>query len=349
MTECYEQFLHGKSKEFGKGKKIDGSFDVAIFSCGWESRCKEIIKRSSNAFKFNKSIILTFSQNDIPGYKQKYLDEINSFVKSKCDQNVTINLDESNEIAKTIFNQQEIPEQNLQIEDNVISIIKEISKENVDRKIPISIAFDISSCPRRYFLSLLGYVFKFNQVKKISFYYAEGKYSQERAFSLGKWKIASIPIFDSKFDPDLSKRFFIVSTGFERVRYRSIISEEQPDWVGLLLPNPGYIPEYSKLIIEQAQPIISECQIPDNRIANIRAGDAMSAWEALKRSDFNDPEYQITYLPFGPKPHVLAMGIRGFLNKNIFVTYRISHGGYTKSEVSPTDIFWEYEISNLLF
>jgi hypothetical protein len=145
----------------------------------------------------------------------------------------------------------------------------------------------------------------------------------------------------------LNKKLFVVSAGWEGSRYRSIIAKYEPDRLGILLPNPGFASEYAYKSREECKPLIEEYNLGNNAIASAPAGDAIAAWQALKVPSFNKQDYHIAYLTFGPKPHSLAMGIRGFLYDAISVIYRIPDE-YIKIEVEPNGIFWRYDINNLL-
>jgi hypothetical protein len=333
MTECIENHIFGKSTEMSKEEGIKDSFDLFIFTCGWESRCKEIIKYDTESFLFDSAAIISFKQGIKKGYLPEYMKEIKDFAKGKIgDSEIIVIEEEPNELDR--------------ITGSIRSSIQELLKRL--RK-PFSIGFDITSCPRYFFLYLLGFCLEYNITKDLSFFYSEGKYRKnhkEYIHTKGKWKTVEIAGFENKHNPE-GKLFFVVSAGFEGNRYRSLVSKYEPDLVGILLPDPGFHPEYTEQVKNECQPMIDEFNIPPERIVSAPAGDAIAAWEALKSPCLNEKKDNIIFLTCGPKPHVLAMGLHASTNKeNISVIYRVPEG-YTRMEVEAMGKFWRYDIKNL--
>lgn len=331
MTECYEKYLYGESTKIPLDQGIKDYFDLFIFTVGWESRCYEIKNYSSNDFCFNSAIIISFEHRGEKGYEQTYMDEIKSFVNEKTNEVEEIEEDPNN--FKAI--------------DEKIEIITESLAKKLKR--PLKIGFDMTSCPRYYFLRFLAFCLRNNLSKKLSFFYSEGVYKSEiKEFitTTGEWKVIEIPMFTGSVDPE-HKNLFIASIGFKGKRCKSLISNYEPEEIGILLPNPGYNDEYTKKAKDECDYVKKDFYIPEENITTAPAGDAVAAWESLKKKSLNKENYKITYLTLGPKPHVLAMGIHGFLNGYI-LTYRIPDE-YTKMEVEPNGVFWKYEIKNLIF
>jgi len=335
MTEFSENHLFGKSMQISKKEGIKGHFDLFIFTCGWESRCKEVTNYNSDDFSFDSALIISFMLGEIKGYLLEYMDELKTFAKIKLkNDRIVLIEDDSKKLGK--------------ITDEIDKII-----DNLVIKLgrPLNIGFDITSCPRHFFLHLLGHCLKYDITEKISFFYSEGTYKtgiSDYVQTKGEWKLKKISEFNSKNNP-AHKWLYIVSAGFEGNRYRSLIAKYEPDLIGILIPDPGFHIDYEKKVWDECQPLIYDFNIPDSSIVRAPAGDAISAWEALITPSLNKKDYNITYLTLGPKPHALAMGLHAFLNDNIFVTCRIPEEGYMRIEVEPTEIFWRYDIENLIF
>ena len=335
MTECYENYIYGKSTKILKEEGINDHFDLFIFTVGWESRCTEIVKYDTGLFYFDSAIIISFRMDDKIGYLQEYMDKIESFAKMKISDS---------EISPIEYEPNELDKITKDIRKTIEKLVEKLKR-------PLYIGFDITSCPRYFFLYLLGFCLNNEIAQEISFFYSEGRYAgniEEYIHTKGDWKIVEVSNFEAlDYDP-ADKKMFIVSAGFEGNRFRSLVAKYEPDAVGILLPDPGFNQEYTKKVEHECKPMIEEFNIHDDAIVRAPAGDAIAAWEALKIPTLNKQGYHIAYLTFGPKPHVLAMGIHGFLNKKISVTYRIPEG-YTRLEVEPTGIFWRYDIKNLIF
>lgn len=335
MNECYEGHLYGKSNLISKSIGIQNHFDIFIHAIGWESRCCDITKYNSNKFSIDNTIILTFNVDKEPGYEKQFKKDLIHFYKTKkCaihDININLVLSKEQPPLKLIAR-------------DIIKQIDDIYKKN---KRSLEIGFEISSCPRRFILFLLIACLKKEFVKKISFFYSEGEYSDDFEEGLGEWEISELTEIDNPFSYS-HKNLFILSSGFEEKKYRREISNYEPENIGILLPYPGFIDKYSIRAKKICKQLKKEFNIPKENIIHADAGDAISAWEQLKKDCLNKNNSNIIYFPFGPKPHVLAMGIHAYLQKNCHLMYRIPKSGYNKSEVKSIDQFWEYEIKNLV-
>lgn len=332
MSECYEKHIYGSSSRLLKQDGIKDDFDLFIFTAGWESRCIEIREYDNEKFNFNSAMIISFRYGEDLGYLSEYMDKLKSFINVKIPNGKFHPIEhEPNDLDKI-----------------TIDINNIINKIIFELKRPLKIGFDISSCPRYFILYLLGYCLENRLAQKLSFFYSEGKYSgdiEDYVHTKGDWKIIEVPNFEALYDPE-DKKMFVVSAGFEGNRFRSLVAKYEPDTIGILMPDPGFNKEYTKKVEKECKPLIDDFNIPADSILRAPAGDAIAAWKALKAPSLNKEKYHIAYLTFGPKPHILAMGIHGYLNKKISVTYRIPDG-YTKMEVEPTGIFWRYDIKNL--
>lgn len=334
MAEFSENHLYGKSMQISMDDGINDDFDLFIFTCGWESRCLEITKYQSDNFNFNSAIILSFKFGEEKGYIREYMEKLKRFTKLKLNNSrIYIIEEEPNELDK--------------ISKQIIDVIN-----NLENKLgrPLNIGFDITSCPRYFFLFLLGYCLKYDITKKISFFYSEGIYKtnlKDFIHTKGEWKLKNISEFNSKINPAY-KWLYIISAGFEGNRFRSLIAKYEPDRIGILLPDPGYNSNYTKKVIGECKLLIEDFNLPDSAIVRAPAGDAILAWKALMTPALNKTDHNITYLTLGPKPHAIAMGLHAFLNENIFITYRIPEW-YTRIEVEPNGTFWRYDVENHVF
>lgn len=331
MTECYEKNLFGTSTKILANEGIVDHFDLFIFTVGWESRCTEITKYSTENFTFDSTLILSFKPGGEKGYRTNYMDKIRSLAEEK-----------SSEIHEIESDPNDLGFIGEKIEKIIRGLIQNLKR-------PLIIGFDITSCPRYFFLRLLAFCLKHDLSKRISFFYSEGEYKTENEnfiHTKGEWEIIEIPTFESEIDPEY-RSFFVASVGFKGKRCKSLLSKYEPHEIGILLPVPGYNDKYTARAKKECSALREDFFISDENIAVAPAGDAIAAWESLKKKSLNKEKHRITYLTLGPKPHVLAMGIHGFLNRSV-LTYRIPEG-YTKIEVAPNGIFWKYDIKNLIF
>jgi hypothetical protein len=344
MTEYYEAHLYGRSQVYAEPQTIKDSFNLFIFTVGWEERCTKIIDFDSNLFCFEKSIILSFEHQDKKGWKKKYYEKVRKFCKTIKKGNPSFH------VLKSL-----VPERDRKPDvDDLLLLIKD---EYLRVKQPLKVGFDISSCPRVVFLQVLRFCIESDFVKSISFFYSEGDYEpfidKEDIFSSGDWEAIAIPGFTGKNFDLKRKDYVIISFGFEKRSYIGWIEEfDNLSRIGILFPYPGYKPEYeisSKNKLKEFKKELSLDQSTKSQFSyeTAIAGDAIEAWKNLESLLTNKQEYNITFLPYGPKPHSLAMGLRCLLNDNLILTYRISSKGYKNFDVKPLGKIWQYEIRNL--
>lgn len=330
MTEISENILKGESIKLSKDTGIIKDYDLFIFSCGWESRCVEILNYNTESFNFNNAMIISFMSKDGMGYEEEYMSKLLSFSKEK-----------SSNVERIEY----FPDS---LEIMAKEICQALLKLYLNLKRPLFIGYDITCSPRYIFLYLMAFCFKYNICKKISFFYSEGIYDtspEKYIHTKGNWNILEIPGLEAR-EFEINKKLFVISAGWEGSRYRSLISRYEPDKIGILLPDPGFSEKYTFQSARECEPLINDYNIQSDSIVKAPAGDAIYAWDVLRTPALNDKRYHIAYLTFGPKPHALAMGLRGFVNDNISVLYRIPDG-YYKIEVKPNGTLWEYDIKNI--
>lgn len=333
MTICFEKYLSGESTIVSKDSGIHDTFDLFIFSIGWESRCTAILKYVKDEFSSNSVILLSYKVGEIKGYQDSYYDNIKNYIRSKKD-------------TKNIYSIEDDPTNLHSITDKIDNVLIDLINE---LKRPLNIGIDISSCPRYFFLYLLSYCLKNNIANNLSFFYSEGNYKtniEEYMHTNGLWSIIEIPNFNGIVNPE-NKDLFIISAGFEAKRCKSIINKYEPEKIGILIPNPGFNDDYTIKASIQGDMLKKDFFVPDEYIVTAPASDAIAAWSELKNSCFANNNDNLTYVTIGPKPHILAMGIHGFLNNGI-ITYRIPES-YTNIEVEHNNVFWRYDIHNLIF
>jgi hypothetical protein len=357
MTICYEKHLKGESTKFKKYEKIDDDFDLFIFTVGWESRCVEILDYFSSNLKIKNALVLSFAKEDDKGYDPQYYVEIEQFIQKNRLKSEPLELKEDKYVEKkqSWLGDDKVPiRSKIIFDENIKQIFNKISNCLKDSGTALKIGFDISSCPRRYLLSILAFCIKMNVSKKITFFYSEGVYQKDSfdedkyKFTLGRWVLTDLPMFKNRFEADL-KTNYLISVGFESNRYRGIISDRSLKNVSFILPIPGYSEDYTYTMEEELKALKRERYITKSgdNFATVEAGDAIEVWETLKSPQFNKKNFQLVYLPFGPKPHILGMGLHAILN-NTVVLYRLSIGGYKRTDVKPNGNLWRYEITNLL-
>jgi len=343
MTEFFEGHLCGRSKKFDDGVPIDGYFDLFIFTVGWEERCTKIIYHDSDEFLFNKGILLSFINSGKKGWNPDYCKKIRDFIEIKKKKKYT-----------PIILESLVPSHDGLID--ICSLFEIIRTKQKQLKKPIKIGFDISSCPRVVFLQVLHYCIENDLTRSISFFYAEGIYefdtANDEVFVAGDWDTIAIPGYGGKNINLQRKDYFILSFGFEQKGYLGWVEEcDTLAKVGVLFPHPPYIPKYDKIGKARLKEFKKRLDLDDKNekfsFEKARAGDAIEAWKKFDSLLDSRKDYNVTFLPYGPKPHSLAMGLRCLLNENFVLIYRISSKGYHEIDVKALGKIWRYEIKNL--
>ncbi len=202
------------------------------------------------------------------------------------------------------------------------------------------------------FLQVLQFCINNDISECITFYYSEGDYGlsadNDEIFSKGEWDIDVIPGFGKNHNIN-DKEYFVVSFGFEKKNYIGSIDEcDRVSKIGVLFPYPGYQPRYDT--ISKLKSARIHRRVKFNRrciyVPNSQNGDAIEAWKNLDFLIEKRNELNITFLPYGPKPHSLAMGLRCLTNDRFMLTYRST--GYNKFDVKSLGPIWKYEIKNLV-
>lgn len=359
VSEYYERHLYGKSNCFSKGIEIEGSFDMFIFTVGWEERCMNIINHIGEKFILHEGLLLKFSEG-LEDNTVKYEKTVRQFLKDKGIKNVTDLILDSIVLKKDIENNKHLSGlqrffelQRYSEPKGINDLFDVVNSLYCKKRQPLNIGFDISSCPRVVFLQFLQYCISNDIAKTLSFFYSEGDYTlgdiKNREFTSGQWEIDIIPGYCGENISVKNKDYFIISFGFDQMSYQGWVDEcETLKRVGILLPIPGYIPEYDDTVKERLERFKNRLLLGSDYLCEeASAGDAIEAWQKLESLLSDCDDLNVTFLPYGPKPHSLGIGLKCLLNENLILTYRTSTKGYNKIDVKPLGKIWKYEIRNL--
>jgi len=315
----------------------DDDFDIFFYTVGWESRFAEILNHLGDSFTSNRNIVCSFIESGRKGYnpikKNKFIDELNVHTNTKS---------ELYEFEYSKFNK---------FEDEINQIIY---TELKSKRKPLKIGFEISSCPRYYFLSVFSLCIAKNYTSDFSLFYSEGEYSRNENDNglddyFSSYGEETIIIPNTGSTKEEGKSVFVFSLGFESKFIIDEIIKREPDHVIFLCANPGYTPEYEENVEKEIERIVNFCELPDDMYTkdNATAGDAIRAWGTLEdNSNIGKKNTHVVHYVTGTKPHCLAMTLNGLVNDNTIVKYRIVKK-YKNRDVKPNGEFWRYDIVNL--
>lgn len=335
ITKYAKRNIYGTSTKVDKIS--DDDFDIFFYTVGWESRFAEILNYLGSSFKSNRNIVCSFTHQNKNGYdiecKSKFIEELNLHTSTES---------ELLEFEYSKFNE---------FEDKINNIIY---AELESKQRPLKIGFEISSCPRYYFLSVFSLCIDKNYTRDFSLFYSEGEYlNSEEEDDLNHYfnsygeNTKVIPYSGST--KKLGRTVFVFSLGFESKFIIDEIMQHDPGHVIFLCANPGYTPEYEVNVENEIKRIVGFCELPDEMYTryNATAGDAISAWQKLEENVIvNQKNAHIAHYVIGTKPHCLAMTLNGLMNDNTSVEYRVAKK-YKHRDVKPNGEFWRYDITNL--
>ena len=335
ITKFAKKHIYGNSTKIAEINDTD--FDIFFYTVGWESRFTEILNHLGDSFMPEKNYICSFKQGGIKGYDAKKKSEFINELKEHIDA----------EPKSIEFEYSDFKTFGGQINDIIYSEL-----EMKDR--PLKIGFEISSCPRYYFLYVLGLCISKNYTKELSFFYSEGEYSDinegddfDDFFNSYGMETEIIP-YSGSIKKE-GKTVFVFSLGFESHFVIDEIMKSEPDFVIFLCANPGYTPEYEVKVKDEIERIVGFCELPDNMYTQIdaAAGDTISAWQQLEENKIDElKDAHIVHYAIGTKPHCLALSLNALVNDNTVVKYRIVKK-YKNRDVKSNGEFWRYDITNL--
>ncbi|WMB71679.1 hypothetical protein RA178_14760 [Shewanella oncorhynchi] len=277
------------------GELSHAKYDLAIFSCGYEERCIEVATRLNNE-NVDKVIILAFDQHKNDSTRQ---DCLNYF-----DENWTGHY-------FLEISQREI----FSIYEKVSEIVEGLNKEE------ISILIDYTSMSRAWYASILNYLINFTLKNIIvDLTYATAIYKNlDLNVELGELRI--IPGCEGI---SLTKRHnaAIFMLGFDKYGPRRLYNLLNPNKCFGIMAAPAATYDYENTCLEKNKDFISHylggvenlVKLPINSISTCY--DNMSQMLSLLKTDYN-----VSIIPFGPKPHILTAILCSFNFPNVTCLY----------------------------
>lgn len=311
---------------------LENNYDIAFFVSSWEERC--LCFSQSNAWHAESAVLMSFSDKDSGGTRDRHDEIMLTHIRSHA-KNVTIISDKSVDVDM--------------VWDRIFNHILTIYEQ---KKRPLRILLDSSTCPRYYVLAIVGACITEGITEKISVVYAEGCYpnqttgrhgAEEIKLTDGHWKAVAVPYYEGSYSPG-KNRFYLISVGFEGWKTLRVVSRADPDRVSVLFPNPGFKPEYVERTKSNNDDLIKLFCIPDNQIVSAVAGDAIAAWRSLTNASLERKDSENAYfLCCGSKPHSLALGLRALALGYPAVLYNLPEG-HSAVSVLSNGIFWRYDL-----
>lgn len=327
--------LYGESfKSTSTEDLLEKNYDIAFFVSSWEERC--LCFAQSEGWAAESAVLILFTDRDKGGARDKHDAILQTQVRNHA-KNVTIVEGRSIDIDivwERVF-------------DHILTIYEQ-------KKRPLRVLLDSSTCPRYYVLAIVGACMAEGITERISVTYAEGTYpdqvtgrhgAEEIKLTDGHWSAVAVPYYEGSYSPG-KNRFYLISVGFEGWKTLRVVSRADPDRVSVLFPTPGFKPEYAERTKNDNDDLIRLFCIPDDQIVSAAAGDAIGAWRSLTDASLERKDSENAYfLCCGSKPHSLALGLRALALGYPAVLYNLPEGHSAVSVVS-NGIFWRYDLKS---
>jgi hypothetical protein len=218
---------------------------------------------------------------------------------------------------------------------------------------PIDISLDLTCCPLYHALGLIAVAVKKGLARRITVFYAEGKYppaglseQPHEIFTSGEWQVAAVPGLSNPWTPG-GTRLYVVAVGFEGNKTLRLCERREPDRVIIVFPEPGVFPEYPARTRHQNEALFERFGILDSALIRVNAGDTVGVWKALSRAQgFQETIPDVEYLCCGTKPHGLGMALQVLSNGNGVLCDIIAEERL-HTDVKEAGSYWRYDIENL--
>lgn len=299
------------------GELRQSKFDIALFSCGYEERCIDIATRL-NKDNIDNVIVLSFDQHKEDPVR---VDCLNYFIENWRN------------IKLLEISQREITE----IQKSLSKTIKKINKND------INILIDYTSMSRAWYASVLNYLVNFCDTKvTVYLTYATAVYKNlDLNVELGELRI--IPGCEGI---SLTKKHnaAIFMLGFDRYGPQRLYNLLNPNKCFGIMAAPAATYDYEKTCLEKNKDFISHylggedklVKLPINSIATCY--DNMTQMLSPLRSDYN-----VSIIPFGPKPHIMTAILCSFIYPNVTCLY----SEYIRKETAKVESSGDFVISRL--
>lgn len=303
------------------------SYDVVIVVPSWDHRSKSILNASK--IHADLGIIISFTDRDNLGITNESEILLTEFLGTRCENTTHIKGDSRD--TQLIWTQ----------------LFSYIENYAIQKNTALRILFDISTCPRYYFLGLVAECFRHGIAVEFSCLYAEGEYPKDSPadrhdlFTRGGWDSIPIPGLEGEWDPE-KKRCYLVSIGFEGTKTLRLVSRSEPDRLIVLFPDPAVLEGYTERTRIRNKMLFEN--YPDRKELRASAADAVDTWKILSENEEEKTNEENTFFVCcGTKPQSLGMTLRAMMKPECAVLY-IVPDHHQVVETKPSGFYWRYDI-----
>ncbi|QLK63189.1 hypothetical protein GE278_04460 [Enterobacteriaceae bacterium Kacie_13] len=299
------------------GELRQSKYDIALFSCGYEERCIDVATRLHKD-KIDNVIVLAFDQHKEDPVR---IDSLNYFSENWTGLKLLeISQREISEIQKALS---EI-----------------ISKANIPE---LKILIDYTSMSRAWYAAILNYLVNFCELRvTVDLIYATAVYKNlDLNVELGELRI--IPGCEGI---SLTKRHnaAIFMLGFDRYGPQRLYNLLNPNKCFGIMAAPAATYDYENTCLEKNKDFISHYLGGEDKLIKLPINSIATCYDNM--SQMLSPlraEYNVSIIPFGPKPHILAAILCSFNYPNVTCLY----SEYIRNETTKVESSGDFVISRL--
>lgn len=270
-------------EDLSRGTFLEQEYDLAIFSCGYEERCIDV-PSLINPEKIKCTSIIHFDQHH------------NDPQRKICEEFFNEKYKRANHLS---INQTEIA----LLHSHVSQLVNVIQLE---KHTPLRILIDYTSMSRAWYAALLTFFMKFygkNVVVDLT--YTNGVYHEtDLNVELGDLKV--IPGCEGN---SLTKRnnAAIFMLGFDSYGPLRLYNLLNPNRCFGVLASPASIQKYEDTCIEKNKAFITHHLGGIENIIKLPINSLATCYEHMSQILMPlQQEYNVSIIPFGPKPHIIT-------------------------------------------
>jgi hypothetical protein len=225
----------------------------------------------------------------------------------------------------------------------------------IENKIPKSIFkiktkcfIDITGVPLIYSVALLRHLklaFPSPELYllNVSARYQVNEKNEMPEFSDGFRENIYIPGYYGR--PDFSKPWlYVFLLGFEGNRSLSIYKMNEPDFVEVIVTEPGYRNEYCTEAVNKNKGFLKEAKIDPKDYIKMDAGDPIGVCEKILTIYSNYKNIaNVCLVPLGTKPHAIGAGLSALIKNDIAIMYQVPKS-YSMNGTKADEDMWIYRI-----
>lgn len=274
---------------------IDSKYDIAIFSCGYEERCVEVPSKI-NPLNIYNSILISFDQHH--------------------EDEVRVN---SYEFFRKVWpNIQNIETSQSNIK-NIISRLSEVVAELDKPKLKLLI--DYTAMSRVWYSAILNYFINFSGKEVIiDLTYANGVYHDVNL----NVELGDIKVIPGCEGVSLTKKnnAAIFMLGFDHYGPLRLYNILNPNKCFGVIASPASSYKYENVCITKNGDFIKYHLGGEKNLLRLPINSISSCYEHMNQVlSPLEKDYNVSIIPFGPKPHILTAVLCSFNFPNVTCMY----------------------------